>query len=127
VKTKVEKVMNTIRHVAVLCLTLALGAGQQLIAAEKEADSVYAYGRWAVLSPAAGGTEPYVASATPDAINNTRPCEPFCPDVLSVGMPTPPTVIDDPRDRLPPVIDDPRDRLPPVVDDPRDRLPPQPL
>ena len=49
-------------------VVVALGAGQQVVAAQKkEEDSVYKWGRWAVLSPAAGGPPPYVAALAPDA------------------------------------------------------------
>jgi len=78
--------MNAARGLVALSVALALGAGQQVSAAQKkEADSVYEWGRWAVLSPAAGGTEPYVAALEPDAINNARPqdADEFDPKVLS--------------------------------------------
>ena len=63
--------MNTLRNMLVL-----LAAGAQTVWAERAAvqDSVYEWGRWALLSPAAGG-EPYVAALPPDAANNARPGE----------------------------------------------------
>lgn len=101
-----------------LGLALALGAGQVVAATQQEEDSVYEYGRWAVLSPAAGVGEPYIAALTPDAANNLRPEEGFSPVVLSSEPVPQPPVVTDPRDRLPP-------QPPPVVTDPRDRLPPR--
>ena len=76
-----------IRLVA-LGLVLALGAGQEAWAAQQEEDSVYRWGRWAVLSPAAGG-DSYEESVTPDAANNARPgdAQEFQPEVASVGLP----------------------------------------
>ena len=59
----------------VVSVALALGMSAAANAAkQKEEDSVYKWGRWAVLSPAAGG-QPYVAALTPDAVNNSRPGE----------------------------------------------------
>jgi len=72
-------------------LVLASSAGQQAWAAQqKEEDSVYRWGRWAVLSPAAGG-DSYEESVTPDAANNARPgdAQEFQPEVASVGVPPP--------------------------------------
>ena len=83
---------KSLKRVAALGLVLALGAGQQAWAAQQqEEDSVYRWGRWAVLSPAAGG-DSYEESVTPDAANNARPGEAseFQPVVASVGTPTPP-------------------------------------
>jgi hypothetical protein len=76
-------------------VVVALGAGQQVVAAQKkEEDSVYQWGRWAVLSPAAGGPPPYVAALAPDAVNNARPeeADEFSPKVLlgEVEPPEPP-------------------------------------
>lgn len=114
-----------------LSVALALGGTQIAFAAkqQREEDSVYEWGRWAVLSPAAGG-EPYVAAAEPDASNNIRPdgADEFSPKVTSTpeepvippGPPTPPVTPPEP-----PSTSDPRDRLPPRASDPRDRLPPR--
>jgi hypothetical protein len=79
-------------------VVVALGAGQQVVAAQKkEQDSVYKWGRWAVLSPAAGGPPPYVAALEPDAVNNARPeeAEEFSPQVegSEVQPPEPPPVV----------------------------------
>jgi hypothetical protein len=118
-------------------VVVALGAGQQVVAAQKkEEDSVYKWGRWAVLSPAAGGPPPYVAALAPDAVNNARPeeAEEFSPKILGLEQPTPvPGPVEpppgDPRDRLPPppVVEIPEPvpgPIEPPTGDPRDRLPP---
>ena len=99
-------------------LTLLFGAtanaaGQK----KKEEDSAYQWGRWAVLSPAAGG-QPFVSPKMPAAANNIRPDE--------IGDTVPQILVNDTPVITPPVIDDPRDRLPPRTNDPRDRLPPRP-
>mgnify|MGYP001554667771 CR=1 FL=1 len=107
--------------------TIALGFGLLATACQtvwgeqaKEQDSVYKWGRWAVLSPAAGG-EPYVEALAPDAANNARPGEAseFQPELASVGGPVDPTVpviVPNPPG-TPPPTGDPRDGLllPPVV------------
>ncbi|HHJ13550.1 MAG TPA: hypothetical protein ENJ79_04120 [Gammaproteobacteria bacterium] len=61
---------------------LAMGSAASPAAPGKEDDSAYKWGRWAVLSPAAGQREP-VARLTPQAANNARPGEadPFDPKV----------------------------------------------
>jgi hypothetical protein len=65
--------MNSKHTLVAMSVALALGAGQPAIAADgDDEDSVYQWGRWAVISPAAGGPE-YVARLTPDAVNNARP------------------------------------------------------
>lgn len=112
--------MNTTRHFAMIGLALVIGTGQSLVSAqEKEEDSVYSYGRWAVLSPAAGGIEPYVATDTPVALNNTRPEEPFGPTVLAIGIDpsTPPPIVVPPTS--PPVVVPNPPGNPPPVGDPR--------
>ncbi len=117
--------MNTTRHFAMLGLALVIGTGQSLVSAqEKEQDSVYSYGRWAVLSPAAGGIEPYVATDTPVALNNTRPEEPFGPTVLvaDTDPSTPPPVVVPPT--APPVIVPNPPGNPPPDGDPRPSAPP---
>ncbi|GMQ88172.1 MAG: hypothetical protein BMS9Abin08_1399 [Gammaproteobacteria bacterium] len=81
--------MNSKTSLVALGLVLALGAGQEAWAAQqKEEDSVYQWGRWSVLSPAAGG-DAYKAALAPDAANNARPGEAdeFQPEVASVGTP----------------------------------------
>lgn len=90
-------------------------ASQIGFAAEAAQDSAYQWGRWAVLSPAAGG-QPFRQPAEPGAVGNYRPTDYFDPVVQTIQ---PPPVVSDPRDRLPV-------RPPPVVSDPRDRLPPRP-
>ncbi len=87
--------MNTTKKLVVAGIALALGMGTAANAAQKkEEDSAYKWGRWAVLSPAAGG-EPYVAPLTPDAANNARPgdADEFQPVVLEEDA-TPPVEID---------------------------------
>lgn len=107
--------MNTIRGLTTLGLVLALGASQSAWAAEKEDDSVYSYGRWAVLSPAAGGAEPFVAGLTPQAVNNARPqdADEFDPKALLAVAPVePPPGIDDVDPEVPIVTVPPS--LPPL-------------
>ncbi|TCK17625.1 hypothetical protein DFR30_0860 [Thiogranum longum] len=66
--------MNTARNIIVASIALALGLSSVADAAKKkEEDSAYKWGRWAILSPAAGGPETYVAKLTPEAAHNTRP------------------------------------------------------
>ena len=86
--------MKSLKRVAALGLVLALSAGQQAWAAQQqEEDSVYRWGRWAVLSPAAGG-DSYEGQVTPDAANNARPGEAseFQPVVAAIGTPPVPPV-----------------------------------
>ena len=138
--------MKSLKRVAALGLVLALSAGQQAWAAQQqEEDSVYRWGRWAVLSPAAGG-DSYEGQVTPDAANNARPGEAseFQPEVASVALPPippglPPSLEPNPPGAQPP-SGDPRDGLlptPPVAisnppgaqppsGDPRDGLLPPP-
>lgn len=107
--------MKAVKSLITASVLLALGSVATAGAAEKEEDSAYQWGRWAVLSPAAGGVETFVAVRAPGADFNNRPGEatPFQPETNPVA--------DDPRDRLPP-----RPPIPSVPDDPRDRLPPRP-
>ena len=93
--------MKTVRNMChmkfsmrLVALVLVFGASQEVWAAQqKENDSVYRWGRWAVLSPAAGG-DSYKSSVTPDAANNARPGDAveFQPVVASVGSPIVPPV-----------------------------------
>jgi len=98
---------------AVVTAGIALCLAQNALAAKKgEQDSAYRWGRWAVLSPAAGGAEPYVAASMPGADYNAVP---EIADTFGRGITFDTPVTDDPRDRPPPpppslVIDDPRDR-----------------
>ncbi len=76
--------MNTAKKLIVVSVALALGMSSAAnAAAQKEQDSAYEWGRWAVLSPAAGGDEPYVAGLEPGAVYNARPgdAEEFDPKV----------------------------------------------
>lgn len=98
-------------RLAVPGLALVLGAGQQVFAAQQvEEDSVYQWGRWAVLSPAAGG-DSYEGSVTPDAANNARPgdASEFQPELASVGVPPvqPPPGIGDINPDIPVVTQPP--------------------
>jgi len=66
---------------------VVLGIFQSVsVASPPEGDSVYQWGRWSVLSPAAGGAQPYAAVRTPGASFNARPGEAseFQPTVASV-------------------------------------------
>ena len=118
--------MKTVRNMChmkfsmrLVALVLVFGASQEVWAAQqKENDSVYRWGRWAVLSPAAGG-DSYKSSVTPDAANNARPGDAveFQPEVASIGVPPgsplqPPVVTPNPPGTSPPPGDP---RGPPVV------------
>jgi len=115
--------MNTAKKRVVAGVALALLLGSAASSADE--DSAYQWGRWAVLSPAAGG-EPYVERLSPAAANNLRPndIDGTTPEILSGGPGVRPPVPIEPPIVSP--IDDPRDRLPPRANDPRDRLPPRP-
>lgn len=94
-----------------------LGVSQTALAAQEE-DSAYQWGRWAVLSPAAGGAEPYAAVATPGAVYNARPgdASEFQPEVASFETPPvePPLVVPNPPGQPPPP-GGPRGSIPPLV------------
>jgi len=114
--------MRSVRRISYLAAATILGISQAGLVQAKEEDSAYQWGRWAVLSPAAGGAEPYVAVDTPGAEFNARPgdASQFQPEILSVGTAPeppvqPPIVVPNPPGNPPP-IGDPRDGLlPPVV------------
>jgi hypothetical protein len=115
--------MRSQRPIVYLAAAAILGICQTGLAQAKEEDSAYHWGRWAVLSPAAGGAEPYVAVKTPGAEFNARPgdASQFQPEILSTGTPPPPPlqppiVVPNPPGSPPP-IGDPREGLlqPPVV------------
>lgn len=108
--------MKLIRQLSALSVALTLGAVQQVCIAAQGQDSVYKWGRWAVLSPAAGGPPPYVPALTPDAVNNARPEEAieFSPQVL--GLEAPGVVPNPPGE--PPPSGDPRSNPPPVIPTP---------
>jgi len=117
--------MKSWKRPVALGLVLAFGAGQQAWAAQQqEDDSVYRWGRWAVLSPAAGG-DSYKGQVTPDATNNARPSDAsaFQPVVAGVGVAPveppvallPPTVQPNPPGASPPIGDG---RVRPIVTTP---------
>lgn len=113
--------MSANKYLIAMATTVVLTLGQSAFAQQPAGDSAYQWGRWAVLSPAAGG-EPFRAPDSPGADFNVRPGDLYGPEVLSINTPPVPPVADDPRDRLPP-----RPTLPPpLATDPRDRLPPRP-
>jgi len=117
--------MKSGKRLIALGLLLAFGAGQEAWAAQqKEDDSVYRWGRWAVLSPAAGG-DSYEGALTPDAANNARPgdASEFQPVVASVGTPIPPP-IQPPQPPQPPVVVPNPPGQPPPPGGPRGTLPP---
>ncbi len=108
-----------------LGLGLALGSTQSALAATlQEEDSVYDWGRWSVLSPAAGG-EPYHGAIEPQASHNVRPGDAaeFLPKVSSVSGPSE-------VEPEPPLTEPPTDNAPGVVpvdpDKPIVNLPPPP-
>jgi hypothetical protein len=74
------KTKNNYRSVVLIAGAAVFAAAGVSASQQKKEDSAYRWGRWAVLSPAAGGTEPYVAAATPGSDFNPRPCdsEGFC-------------------------------------------------
>ena len=89
--------MSASKHIRVLVMTAALAVGQSAVAQEPAGDSAYQWGRWAVLSPAAGG-EPFRAPDEPGADFNVRPGELYGPEVVSLGAPpvSPPSIGDFP-------------------------------
>ena len=106
--------MNLAKSLVSMGIVLVLGTGTQARAQEPEEDSVYQWGRWAVLSPAAGG-EPFAAPLTPDAANNARPGEAdeFQPELAGIDVAPPvelqppvavegPAPIGDPRGEVSP-------------------------
>jgi len=126
--------MHAFGRVILIGFVLLMGAGQTVWAEQGEAqDSVYKWGRWAVLSPAAGG-EPYVAALSPDASNNARPGEAseFQPEVESTSAVIPPGIgpVDpgQPPGNLPPPPPPPSVPPPGVgpIDPPAINLPPPP-
>ena len=108
--------MKLIKQLSALSVALTLGVVQPVCSAGQGQDSVYTWGRWAVLSPAAGGPPPYVPALTPDALYNARPEEAieFSPQVL--GLEAPGVVPNPPGE--PPPSGDPRSNPPPVIPTP---------
>jgi len=86
--------MLSAKRVIYLAAGMVLGVSQTVLAASNEEDSAYQWGRWAVLSPAAGGAEPYVAVDTPGADFNARPgdASEFQPELASVETPVVPPI-----------------------------------
>ena len=118
--------MSANKHLIALAISTALAIGQSAVAQEPAEDSAYQWGRWAVLSPAAGG-EPFSAPDAPGAANNVRPGDLFGPEVLSTQAPPigPPTIGDvDPT--VPIISQPPTVRTPPapIVQPPTVRVPP---
>ncbi len=96
--------MKPVKQTVVVGIALALGMTSAADAAtQKEEDSAYQWGRWAVLSPAAGGSEPYAAGISPVSQNSPRPetALEYDPEILDDDA------TDDPRDRLPPRVEIP--------------------
>ena len=95
------------KHLAMLAAGIGLFVAQGAVAAQPEADSAYRWGRWAVLSPAAGGAEPFVAAVTPGADYNARPndADAFDPKFTVNEAPgyQPPIVVPNPPGSPPPV------------------------
>jgi len=100
--------MSANKHLIALAISTALAIGQSALAQEPAGDSAYQWGRWAVLSPAAGG-EPFRAPDDPGADYNVRPGDLYGPEVLSTQAPpviqTPPQVVANPPGQLPPIGD----------------------
>ena len=113
--------MKIKRHTIALAITAALALGQNAVAQDTTEDSAYQWGRWAVLSPAAGG-EPFRAPDAPGSDFNARPsdADAFQPEIASISSPPlsqPPIVVPNPPGQQPP-SGDPRDGLlpqPPMV------------
>jgi hypothetical protein len=102
---------------AVAALLLA-AAPLAFSAQQASQDSVYKWGRWAVLSPAAGGAEPYQAASEPGAEYNARPgdASEFQPELAGLGPPNVPAPsIGDVNPDIPVVTQPPTVRTPPNV------------
>lgn len=110
--------MDANKHLTGLAMVAALAFGQSAVAQEPGEDSAYQWGRWAVLSPAAGG-EPFRAPDAPGSDLNARPsdADAFQPEVGSITQAPP--IVSDPGDR-------PRPTPPPVINDPGNRPRPAP-
>ena len=118
--------MSANKHLIALATTAAMTLSQSAFAQEPAGDSAYQWGRWAVLSPAAGG-EPFRAPDDPGADYNVRPGDLYGPEVLSTQAPPvgPPTIGDvDPT--VPIITQPPTVRTPPspIVQPPTVRVPP---
>ena len=110
--------MSANKHLIALAISTALAIGQSAVAQEPAGDSAYQWGRWAVLSPAAGG-EPFSAPDAPGAAYNVRPGDLYGPEVASLGEPPvppvrPPVVVPNPPGQPPP-SGGPRGTIPPPV------------
>lgn len=106
--------MSANKYLIALAASAALALGQSAVAQEPAGDSAYQWGRWAVLSPAAGG-EPFQAPDDPGADFNVRPGELFGPEVQSTLAPPVNDPGDSPRPTLPPIVNDPGDSPRPVL------------
>ena len=113
--------MSASKHLIALAISTALAIGQSAVAQEPAGDSAYQWGRWAVLSPAAGG-EPFSAPDAPGAAYNVRPGDLYGPEVLSTQAPPvgPPTV-------GPPTVGDVDPTVPIITQPPTVRTPPSPI
>ena len=98
--------MNVNKYLIALAVVVTTVASQSAVARETAEDSAYQWGRWAVLSPAAGG-QPYQAPLAPGADNNYRPGDFFDPELQAqTTPPTPvPIVTPNPPGSLPPGSD----------------------
>ncbi len=108
--------MSANKYLVVLAMAATLSQGA--MAQEASKDSAYQWGRWAVLSPAAGG-QAYQAPSEPGADNNYRPGDFYDPQVQALVAPPvgPPTIVPNPPGN-PPLVGDPRGErpiLPPFV------------
>lgn len=108
--------MKTTKTVFTAIAGVLLSAQAVTVMAASEQDSPYRWGRWAVLSPAAGGSEPFVAAVEPGATNNALPGEWDNPSVTESVSVSPPVVVPNPPGNPAPP-GDPRQSViePPVV------------
>jgi len=112
--------MHSVRRIGYLLAATILGTSQAGLVQAKEEDSAYQWGRWAVLSPAAGGAEPYVAPDTPGAEFNARPgdASQFQPEVASIQPPVNTVPGVGPVDPGQPIVNLPPAPPPPVASAP---------
>jgi hypothetical protein len=124
--------MDVSKSLIALGVSIALFGGAWETAVAKktdEEDSVYRWGRWAVLAPAAGGEE--VIAAAPAGTSNLGRCESAanCPDPQDVPPEEPPPEEPPPVEPPPvepPPVDPPPVEPPPVEPPPVDPPPVEP-